>query len=74
MKHIPNFLSLSRIFLAVLLLFVALHYDMILPDYVDKSWVNYLTCLIFCIASFTDFFDGYIARRYNFHSRFGEVF
>lgn len=47
---------------------------MILPDYVDKSWVNYLTCLIFCIASFTDFFDGYIARRYNFHSRFGEVF
>lgn len=74
MKHLPNILSISRIILAILLLFVALHYDVILPSYVDKSWVNYLTCLIFCIASLTDFFDGYIARTYALHSRFGEVF
>ncbi|MCH5313762.1 MAG: CDP-diacylglycerol--glycerol-3-phosphate 3-phosphatidyltransferase [Helicobacter sp.] len=74
MKHLPNFLSLSRIFLAILLLFVALHYDVIFPSYVDKSWVNYVSCMIFCIASLTDFFDGYIARRYHLHSRFGEVF
>ncbi|TLD82085.1 CDP-diacylglycerol--glycerol-3-phosphate 3-phosphatidyltransferase [Helicobacter sp. MIT 05-5293] len=74
MKHLPNILSISRIFLAVLLLFVALHYEVILPAYVDHSWVNYLTCLIFCIASLTDFFDGYIARVYHLGSRFGEVF
>ena len=74
MKHLPNILSISRIFLAILLLFVALHYDSILPDCVHRSWVNYLTCLIFCIASLTDFFDGYIAREYHLHSRFGEVF
>lgn len=74
MKHLPNILSISRIFLAILLLFVALHYDVILPDFVDKSWVNYLTCLIFCVASLTDFFDGYIAREYRVYSRFGEVF
>ena len=36
--------------------------------------MNYLTCLIFCVASLTDFFDGYIAREYRLHSRFGEVF
>lgn len=74
MKHLPNILSISRIFLAILLLFVALHYDVILPSYVDRSWVDYLTCFIFCIASLTDFFDGYIAREYHTHSRFGEVF
>lgn len=74
MKHVPNFLSISRIVLAILLLFVALHHDMLFPAYVDKSWVNYLTCLIFCVASLTDFFDGYIAREYHLNSRFGEVF
>ena len=73
MKHLPNILSISRIFLAILLLFVALHYDVILPDFVDKSWVNYLTCLIFCVASLTDFFDGYIAREYRVHSRWGSL-
>lgn len=74
MKHLPNILSISRIFLAVLLLFVCLHADVILPPFVDKSWANYLACLIFCIASFTDFFDGYIAREYKVKSKFGEVF
>ena len=74
MKHLPNILSISRIFLAILLLFVALHYDSILPDCVHRSWVNYLTCLIFFIFSLTDFFDGYIVREYHLHSRFGEVF
>lgn len=74
MRHLPNILSISRIFLAILLLAVALHYDALLPSYVDKSWVNYLLCLIFCIASLTDFFDGYIAREYHLGSTFGEVF
>lgn len=73
-KHLPNILSISRMILAVLLLFVALHHEVILPDFIDKSWVNYLTCFIFCIASLTDFFDGYIARTYSLYSRFGEVF
>lgn len=47
---------------------------MILPSFVDFSWVNYFSCLIFCVASLTDFFDGYIAREYHFNSLFGEVF
>lgn len=74
MRHVPNILSISRIILAILLLFVVLHYELIFPAYMDFSWVNYFACLIFCIASLTDFFDGYIAREYNFKSLFGEVF
>ena len=30
--------------------------------------------MIFCLASLTDFFDGYIARNYGVESVFGEVF
>ena len=74
MRHIPNILSISRIFLSFLLLFVVLHHTLIFPEYVDFSWVNYFACLIFCIASLTDFFDGYIAREYRVKSFFGEVF
>lgn len=74
MKSLPNFLTISRIFLSVFLLFFLLHSDLLLPAWVDKSWVNYFACLIFCIASITDFFDGYIARNFKLESTFGAVF
>lgn len=74
MKSLPNFLTISRIFLSVFLLFFLLHSDLLLPTWVDKSWVNYFACLIFCIASITDFFDGYIARNFKLESTFGAVF
>lgn len=74
MKHAPNILTICRIILSIVLLFFLLHSDLVLPAWVDKSWVNYFSCLIFCIASLTDFFDGYIARNFNVKSIFGEVF
>ena len=72
MRNIPNILTIFRILLAFLLLCVILYRPF--PSFVDFSWVNYTACLIFCIASITDFFDGYIARIYNVKSKFGEVF
>ena len=74
MKNLPNTLTLCRIFLAIFLLLFLLHSDLFLPHWVDSSWVNFFACIIFCIASLTDFFDGYIARNYNLKSIFGEVF
>lgn len=73
-KKLPNILTITRIALAVLLLFFLLHSDLVLPAWVHVSWVNYFACLIFCLASLTDFFDGYIARNYGVESIFGEVF
>lgn len=35
---------------------------------------SFIGFLIFTFASITDFFDGYIARRFNLTSTFGEVF
>lgn len=74
MKNLPNILTLSRIFLAVLLLVVLLHWEALVPSYVHISWRDYCAFLIFCIASITDFFDGYIARQFDLTSAFGEIF
>lgn len=38
----------------------------------DPAW-RVAACLTFCLASFTDFFDGWIARRYHLVTSFGKV-
>ena len=74
MKNIPNILTISRIILAVMLLVVLLHWEAFAPSFVHISWRDFFACLIFCVASITDFFDGYIARKFDLGSTFGEVF
>mgnify|MGYP001200632929 CR=1 FL=1 len=59
MKLIPNFLSFSRILLT-------------LPTiYLLQSELYLLAALLFLISSSTDFFDGYLARRYSSESELG---
>lgn len=73
-RNVPNILTALRIALSVLMLAVIIHAREILPPSIHPSWINYLACLIFCVASLTDFFDGYIARAFNVKSTFGEIF
>lgn len=73
-RHLPNVLTILRILLTILMLIVIIYGNMIIPHWMDNSWINYFSCLIFCIASLTDFYDGYIARRYDVKTKFGEVF
>ena len=62
MSTIINILTLSRIFLAVLIFLL-----LISPD-------GYLMALIlFFIAGITDYYDGYLARKYNAVSELGEI-
>lgn len=68
MKNIPNILTIFRIFLAILVMAIILYTDMHSP------YMRFLACGMFFLASVTDFLDGFIARRYNLQSRFGEVF
>lgn len=61
-KHLPNFLTLGRLALAppiVILLFF--------PGKLSSA----VAALIFLIASLTDFFDGFVARRFKSESSFG---
>lgn len=61
-RHLPNFLTLGRLVLVppiVILLFF--------PGKLPSA----IAACIFLLASLTDFFDGFIARRFQVESSFG---
>ncbi len=60
--NLPNVLTLSRI-LAIPLVVACF--------WLDRSWAQWLSMILFVIAAVTDWFDGYFARRYHQISRFG---
>ncbi len=78
--NLPNMLTLLRVALVPIILMVLLfpyeQLDILVPTYrivfVDITLVNIIVCFIFCFASFTDFLDGYLARKYNLISNFGK--
>ena len=61
-KHLPNFLTLGRLILVPPIVGL-LFFEGKVPSAVAAG--------IFLIASLTDFFDGFIARRFEVESSFG---
>ena len=61
MTNFINFITIVRILLApIIFLFLI--------------FGNYLVCIIlFFLAGLTDYFDGYLARKYNAESQIGEI-
>ena len=62
-RHLPNFLTLGRLVLVppiIILLFF--------PGKAPSA----LAAVLFFIASLTDFFDGFIARKFKLESSFGQ--
>ena len=68
--NLPNYLTLARIVVVPLLVVV------LLTPYAE-DWLGVsgyaLAIVIFLAASFTDIFDGYLARRRNQVSNFGKL-
>ena len=62
LQHIPNILTISRIVLLPVLI------GLFFIDGANAAWVA-LALYIFCAA--TDYFDGWIARKYNITSGIG---
>lgn len=78
-KKVPNILTILRIILApavivlILVEFGPLIYQINFSNIQIKLNLNiFLAALLFLISSFTDFLDGYIARKYNCVSDFGK--
>ena len=63
--NLPNKLTVLRVIMVPF--FVAF---MLYPLAGDAS--KYVALALFCIASFTDFLDGHLARKYNLVTNFGK--
>ncbi|MCF0116626.1 MAG: CDP-diacylglycerol--glycerol-3-phosphate 3-phosphatidyltransferase [Bacilli bacterium] len=79
-KNVPNILTACRIGMAFAIIFVMLF---IAPLPNVQSWVigsgsytipgvQLIIFFVFVLASVTDFFDGYLARKYNLVSTLGK--
>ena len=65
-KNLPNYLTMLRLASIPII---------VLTFYFDNSKIAHqIGGAVFAIASLTDFFDGYLARKYNLISRFGKMF
>ena len=73
MLNLPNFLALSRILLAPLMLWLLVGRDSSIFDGMHVSWLDYSAALVFVIASVTDGFDGFIARAWNQQTTLGAI-
>jgi CDP-diacylglycerol--glycerol-3-phosphate 3-phosphatidyltransferase len=71
--NLPNILTVFRILLAPLMIWIIVNPDFFVAHGFHKSWVAYFAGLIFVIASVTDFFDGYIAREWKQGSHIGAI-
>ena len=68
--NLPNKLTLTRILLVpVFMIFVSLG-QYITPSYNPRYYL--IAGLIFALASFTDFLDGHLARKWNMVTDFGK--
>jgi len=64
MKVVPNILSVFRICLVPV--FVIIYFT-------DDNEVKYYAAIIFIVAGLSDILDGYIARKFQAHSRLGKI-
>lgn len=78
--NIPTKLTVVRIFLSILLIIILMFpFDLVGMDIpvirtiVDMDMRYVVAGVIFAIASFTDFLDGFIARKYNLVTDLGKM-
>ncbi len=62
LQHLPNILTISRIVLLPVLIGLLL---------VPENWAIWSALWIYIFCASTDFFDGYLARKYGGTSKFG---
>ena len=57
--NLPNKLTMFRVVLIPVFIVV------LMSGLIAEPASRYIAVIIFCVASFTDYLDGHIARKYN---------
>ena len=72
--NLPNKLTMLRVILIPVIIVIGLieSLDVIMFEGTNISIASFIILIIFAVASFTDFLDGYIARKYNLVTDFGK--
>lgn len=70
--NLPNKLTMLRIILVPVMIVVAYIDAFQEVLFMNISIANFINFIIFVLASFTDFLDGYLARKYNLITTFGK--
>jgi len=65
LKDIPNILTIARI-LIIPIIVITFYFDNVI-------FAHRLAAVLFLLAAITDFFDGYLARRFHITSSFGRM-
>ncbi|WP_371246657.1 CDP-diacylglycerol--glycerol-3-phosphate 3-phosphatidyltransferase [Mycoplasmopsis agassizii] len=77
-KNLPNYLTIFRLLIVIpyIILFSLIAYRINYPGslIIDLKSIWSVNFIIFIIAMITDFFDGYLARKYKNVSTFGKLF
>ncbi len=70
--NLPNRLTLMRVLLIPIIVIIPLIKSLNTEFFWGVNYSDFIVLVIFCIASFTDFLDGHIARKYNLVTDFGK--
>ena len=68
--NLPNKLTVLRFLIAIVYFIILSFYD---KAEAATAWLMRPALLLFIIAALTDFFDGYLARRYQTVTKFGRI-
>jgi CDP-diacylglycerol---glycerol-3-phosphate 3-phosphatidyltransferase len=69
-RHVPNILTFSRLILAAVFFALLSRYQY---EVRGDRWLLNIAFVIYLVALITDFFDGYLARRWKVASAFGRI-
>lgn len=64
--NLPNKLTMARVIMIPVFLVV------LLGSFVPQPLNRYVAVILFMVASFTDYLDGHLARKYNLVTNFGK--
>ncbi len=73
MLNLPNILAFTRVLMAPVMYFFLVDRSSGFLHGIHSSWLDYFAALLFVLASVTDFFDGFIARRWNQMTKLGAI-